>query len=138
MGYIETGRDLRRMEANTRSPIFSEFAELLEGIVTVRAFSAERRFLDNLHMKIDITTKVRNLSFMCFFCPRPLNYDVLDVVFFLDDQQMVAFELRCTRRNCRADYYLVFNHDHEWQSWHSWSLHYDFYEFHLGGCAFNV
>ena len=67
MGYIETGRDLRRMEANTRSPIFSEFAELLEGIVTVRAFSAEQKFLDNLHLKIDITTKVRVLSITCFF-----------------------------------------------------------------------
>jgi hypothetical protein len=46
------------MESNTRSPIFSDFGELLEGIVTVRAFSAETRFLDNLHRKIDTTTKV--------------------------------------------------------------------------------
>ncbi|KAF8626899.1 hypothetical protein AX15_004637 [Amanita polypyramis BW_CC] len=58
IGYLNTGRDLRRMESNTRSPIFSHFSELLEGIVTVRAFSAERRFLDNLHRKIDITTKM--------------------------------------------------------------------------------
>ncbi|KAJ7686358.1 P-loop containing nucleoside triphosphate hydrolase protein [Mycena rosella] len=36
-GYLRTGRDLRRMESNTRSPIFSEFGELLAGIVTVRA-----------------------------------------------------------------------------------------------------
>ena len=47
------------MESNTRSPIFSDFGELLEGIVTVRAFSAERRFLNNLHKRIDTTTKVR-------------------------------------------------------------------------------
>jgi hypothetical protein len=47
------------MESNTRSPIYSDFAKLLEGIVTVRAFSAERRFLDNLHLKIDVTTKVK-------------------------------------------------------------------------------
>ncbi|KAG6887018.1 hypothetical protein C0995_002341, partial [Termitomyces sp. Mi166 len=59
IGYLNTGRDLRRMESNSRSPIFSDFGELLEGIVTVRAFSAERRFLDNLHKKIDLTTKVR-------------------------------------------------------------------------------
>ena len=59
IGYLNTGRDLRRMESNTRSPIFSDFGELLEGIVTIRAFSAEKRFLDNLHRKIDITTKVR-------------------------------------------------------------------------------
>ena len=58
IGYLNTGRDLRRMESNSRSPIFSGFGELLEGIVTVRAFSAERRFLDDLHHKIDITTKV--------------------------------------------------------------------------------
>ncbi|GLB44359.1 putative ABC transporter transmembrane region [Lyophyllum shimeji] len=58
IGYLNTGRDLRRMESNTRSPIFSDFGELLEGIVTVRAFSAERRFLDNLHRKIDTTTQM--------------------------------------------------------------------------------
>ena len=46
------------MESNSRSPIFSGFGELLEGIVTVRAFSAEQRFLDALHTKVDLTTQV--------------------------------------------------------------------------------
>ena len=46
------------MESNTRSPIFSDFGEILEGIVTVRAFSAEKRFLNNVFVKIDTTTKV--------------------------------------------------------------------------------
>ncbi|KAI0041568.1 hypothetical protein FA95DRAFT_1565261 [Auriscalpium vulgare] len=58
IGYLNTGRDLRRMESNSRSPIFSGFGELLEGIVTVRAFSAEQRFLDGLHSKIDLTTQM--------------------------------------------------------------------------------
>lgn len=58
IGYLNTGRDLRRMEANTRSPIFANFGELLEGIVTVRAFSAEKRFLENHTSKIDLTTKM--------------------------------------------------------------------------------
>ncbi|KAH7904349.1 ABC transporter type 1, transmembrane domain-containing protein [Hygrophoropsis aurantiaca] len=58
LGYLNTGRDLRRMESNSRSPIFSGFGELLEGIVTVRAFSAERRFMEDLHKKIDVTTKM--------------------------------------------------------------------------------
>uniref|UniRef100_D8Q0Y8 Multidrug resistance-associated ABC transporter n=1 Tax=Schizophyllum commune (strain H4-8 / FGSC 9210) TaxID=578458 RepID=D8Q0Y8_SCHCM len=57
IGYLETGRDLRRLEANTRSPIFSDFAEVLEGIVTVRAFSAEKRFMNNMHNMIDATSK---------------------------------------------------------------------------------
>ena len=56
IGYLNSGRDLRRMESTTRSPIFSGFGETLAGIVTVRAFSAERRFSDNLHKQIDLTT----------------------------------------------------------------------------------
>ncbi|KAJ7212815.1 multidrug resistance-associated ABC transporter [Mycena haematopus] len=58
LGYLNTGRDLRRMESNSRSPIYSDFGELLEGIVTVRAFSAENRFLDNLHKRINTATKM--------------------------------------------------------------------------------
>ncbi|TFY66276.1 hypothetical protein EVG20_g4808 [Dentipellis fragilis] len=58
IGYLNTARDLHRMESNTRSPIFSEFHELLEGIVTVRAFSAEQRFLNTLHTKIDLATRM--------------------------------------------------------------------------------
>ncbi|TFK62437.1 hypothetical protein BDN72DRAFT_741737, partial [Pluteus cervinus] len=76
IGYLSTGRDLRRMESNTRSPIFSDFGELLEGIVTVRAFSAERRFLDNLHKKIDLTTQMW-YSFWMTNCWLLLNFDAL-------------------------------------------------------------
>jgi ABC-type multidrug transport system fused ATPase/permease subunit len=61
--YLNTGRDIRRMESNTRSPIYADFGELLDGIVTVRAFSAERRFLNNLHTKLDTTTKVGTMTF---------------------------------------------------------------------------
>ncbi|KAJ7784449.1 hypothetical protein B0H16DRAFT_1492535 [Mycena metata] len=57
-GYLHTGRDLRRMESNSRSPIFSDFADLLEGIVTVRAFSVEKRFMKTLHERIDASTQL--------------------------------------------------------------------------------
>ena len=78
IGYLHTGRDLRRMESNSRSPIFSGFGELLEGIVTVRAFSAERRFMDDLHRKIDVTTKV--CIFKPFLLYMNLTYGRSDVV----------------------------------------------------------
>ncbi|KAF7974527.1 hypothetical protein HWV62_11990 [Athelia sp. TMB] len=58
VSYLRSGRSLRRMEANSRSPIYSGFAEMLDGLVTVRAFSAERRFLNDLHAKLDFTTKL--------------------------------------------------------------------------------
>ncbi|KAF9533294.1 hypothetical protein CPB83DRAFT_880389 [Crepidotus variabilis] len=79
LGYLNTGRDLRRMESNTRSPIFSHFGELLEGIVTVRAFSAEKRFLDDLHSKIDVTSKMWYTFWMTNRWLL-LNFDVLGAI----------------------------------------------------------
>lgn len=98
IGYLNTGRDLRRMESNTRSPIFSGFGELLEGIVTVRAFSAEQRFLDNLHTKINLTSQVRPAG--TWMVPL-ITLALLDVVQLLDDKQMAAAELRCPRGTVR-------------------------------------
>ena len=54
VGYLNTGRDLRRMESNSRFPILSGFNEILEGVITVRDFSAEQRFINNVHVKIDL------------------------------------------------------------------------------------
>jgi len=66
------------MESNSRSPIFSGFGELLEGIVTVRAFSAEQRFLDSLHAKVDLTTQVSHMSSVSSpFLPAYQDIDVV-------------------------------------------------------------
>jgi ABC-type multidrug transport system fused ATPase/permease subunit len=39
--YLATSRSLRRIEATKRSPIFSGFSEVLDGLTIVRAFGAE-------------------------------------------------------------------------------------------------
>jgi ABC-type multidrug transport system fused ATPase/permease subunit len=41
LSYVRCSRDLRRLESNARSPIYSKFGETLTGIVTVRSFGAE-------------------------------------------------------------------------------------------------
>jgi len=74
------------MESNSRSPIFSDFGELLDGIVTVRAFSAEKRFLNNFHLKIDTTTKVIPSSLLGLF----MTDDAEDVVHVLDDESLAS------------------------------------------------
>jgi len=79
------------MESNSRSPIFSGFGELLEGIVTVRAFSAEQRFLDDLHGKIDVTTKV-DLRLTLDHAMILMSV-ATDVVQFLDDESVAPVEL---------------------------------------------
>ncbi|KAJ6585099.1 multidrug resistance-associated ABC transporter [Mycena capillaripes] len=64
LGYLHTGRDLRRMESNSLSPIFSDFAAMLEGVVTVRAFSSEKRFMNTLHERLDASTQLRYAFWM--------------------------------------------------------------------------
>lgn len=51
--YVRCSRDIRRLMANARSPIFAKFSETLHGVVTIRAFSAEQRFLQTLYGRCD-------------------------------------------------------------------------------------
>ncbi|WWC92185.1 uncharacterized protein L201_007139 [Kwoniella dendrophila CBS 6074] len=53
--YLRVGRSLRRLEATLKSPIFSGFAELLDGVISVRAFSVEARFMSQLCEQVDKT-----------------------------------------------------------------------------------
>lgn len=62
LSYVKSSRDLRRLESNARSPIFSKFGETLHGIVTARAFGAERRFLQGLFKSVDYMLAVNYAS----------------------------------------------------------------------------
>ncbi|KAG8716744.1 hypothetical protein FRC09_015283 [Ceratobasidium sp. 395] len=64
-GYVTASRDLRRIESNTRSPIISSFGELINGIVTVRAFGVERDYLNNMYKRLDLTQAATHYYWMC-------------------------------------------------------------------------
>eukprot|EP00475_Leptophrys_vorax_P002127 TRINITY_DN11210_c0_g1_i1.p1 TRINITY_DN11210_c0_g1~~TRINITY_DN11210_c0_g1_i1.p1 ORF type:complete len:745 (-),score=192.98 TRINITY_DN11210_c0_g1_i1:94-2328(-) len=49
--YRWSARDLRRLEAVSKSPINVHFSDTLKGISTIRTFGAERRFFDK-HLEI--------------------------------------------------------------------------------------
>ncbi|XP_037711587.1 probable multidrug resistance-associated protein lethal(2)03659 [Drosophila subpulchrella] len=40
--YLKTSRDVQRLEANARSPVYSHFAASLTGLPTIRAFGAQK------------------------------------------------------------------------------------------------
>uniref|UniRef100_A0A8W4FHJ8 Uncharacterized protein n=1 Tax=Sus scrofa TaxID=9823 RepID=A0A8W4FHJ8_PIG len=42
--FLETSRDVKRLECATRSPVFSHLASSLQGRWTIRAFKAQQRF----------------------------------------------------------------------------------------------
>lgn len=61
------------MESITRSPIFSDFSEVLEGIVTVRAFGVEGKFMGTMFERVDLTTKVCRFALVTLSGPRSVD-----------------------------------------------------------------
>jgi len=53
MFYIRSSRDLKRIEAVQRSPLFQHFGETLSGVVTIRAYGDESRFVQDSHQRIN-------------------------------------------------------------------------------------
>lgn len=48
--YINSSRDLKRLESVQRSPLYQQFGETLSGMTTIRAYGDERRFIrENFH-----------------------------------------------------------------------------------------
>jgi ABC-type multidrug transport system fused ATPase/permease subunit len=45
MFYINSSRDLKRLESVHRSPLYQQFGETLSGMTTIRAYGDERRFI---------------------------------------------------------------------------------------------
>ncbi|CAM9886717.1 unnamed protein product [Scytosiphon promiscuus] len=55
--YMKTSRETKRLEAVTRSPVYSQLSETLDGLVTIRAFSTQNRFLNAFTERVDLNTR---------------------------------------------------------------------------------
>lgn len=51
--YIRSSRDLKRIEAVQRSPLFQHFGETLSGVVTIRAYGDESRFIQESNVRVN-------------------------------------------------------------------------------------
>jgi ATP-binding cassette, subfamily C (CFTR/MRP), member 1 len=55
--YVASSRELKRLESVTKSPIFAQFSETLNGTVTIRAYGDHHRFVAANHVKLDVNQK---------------------------------------------------------------------------------
>ena len=53
MFYLKSSRDLKRLESVQRSPLYQQFGETLSGIITIRAYRDERRFIRDNQNRVD-------------------------------------------------------------------------------------
>ncbi|KAJ3217850.1 Multidrug resistance-associated protein 4 [Dinochytrium kinnereticum] len=84
--YIASSRQIKRYEAVTRSPVYSNIPATLEGLSTIRAFGNERAFRDSFIALQNENTRI----FFCFLsAARWLGFrlDVLSAAFLI----LVAF-----------------------------------------------
>lgn len=44
--YVSSSRQLRRLDSVTRSSIYANFGETIQGLDSIRAYNAEQRFID--------------------------------------------------------------------------------------------
>lgn len=51
--YLSTSRELKRLDAVSRSPIFAWFSESLNGLSTIRAFGQQQLFISNNERRVD-------------------------------------------------------------------------------------
>ncbi|KAM8976173.1 ATP-binding cassette sub-family C member 4 [Pelodytes ibericus] len=52
--FLDTSRDIKRLESTTRSPVFSHLSSSLQGLWTIRGFKAEQRFQDTFDAQQDL------------------------------------------------------------------------------------
>ncbi|KAF9536563.1 hypothetical protein EC957_010429 [Mortierella hygrophila] len=78
--YIRTSRQVKRIDSQTRSPIYSQLSETLDGLTSVRAFGAGGRFMDRF---VEAQEDNGRAFFAYLICARWLGFrlDALSAVF---------------------------------------------------------
>lgn len=64
--YLATSRELKRLDAVSRSPVFAWFGETLSGVATIRAYGQQARFIANNEARLD-----RNMA--CYMPAQSVN-----------------------------------------------------------------
>jgi ATP-binding cassette, subfamily C (CFTR/MRP), member 1 len=61
--YLQTSRQLRMLELESRSPVYSHFLETVDGLTTIRAFKWEEKMIAKGDMRLDNSQQPYYLMF---------------------------------------------------------------------------
>lgn len=62
--YSKSSREVKRVEALTRSPLFAHFSESINGISTIRAYKLEQQFIKHNEKLIDTNMRTWFVQWM--------------------------------------------------------------------------
>ena len=62
--YLATSRELKRLDATTKSPVFASFSETLSGLSTIRAFRQQERFIAENEGRLGRPRTLASLTFL--------------------------------------------------------------------------
>ncbi|PAV58307.1 hypothetical protein WR25_02213 [Diploscapter pachys] len=62
--YLQSSRDTKRLEATTRSPMFSHISSVMSGLITIRASHRQQQMMDKFHRAQNVNTAAFNLSLL--------------------------------------------------------------------------
>jgi ATP-binding cassette subfamily C (CFTR/MRP) protein 10 len=69
--YRVTSRELKRLESSSKSPVFSQFSEAVDGAIYIRSFGQRARFLEKFE---SIVAKNQSISFAAAGCGKWLDF----------------------------------------------------------------
>ncbi|OHE99829.1 hypothetical protein CORC01_04965 [Colletotrichum orchidophilum] len=96
--YLRTSRQLRHIDLEAKSPLFTHFSEVLAGLPTLRAFSWATAMLGQSHALLDASQR----PYYLFFCVQRWLNVVLDLFIAGMAVVLVAFALYFTNATTKG------------------------------------
>ena len=95
--YVATSRQLKRIESVSRSPIFNNFFETINGASTIRAFDQQQRLIRDNYYRVDENN-------VAFYPGTSANRCVVNTILFIPE----AYLVHSDRNDCQMWLYYCF------------------------------
>nr|XP_036575809.1 ABC multidrug transporter [Colletotrichum truncatum]KAF6782442.1 ABC multidrug transporter [Colletotrichum truncatum] len=90
--YLKTSRQMRHLDLESKSPLYTHFTETLNGVVTIRAFGWQREFVKEQLRLLDISQR----PYYLLFCIQRWLAIMLDLFVAVIATVLVAFAVKLT------------------------------------------